>query len=115
LAQAPRQAQTVSLLIGCFDFSCYSISFHFFGFPFGLCLSSPTRSRKSDPKFPRIFGMTKFFARLANAAARQTAGYGMLRKCRNPNVDLWGKTLPKELRKERMDGREHWDGRNGRA
>jgi hypothetical protein len=47
----------------------------FFGFPFGLCLSSPTHSRKSDAKFPGIFGMTKFFARLANAAARQTAGY----------------------------------------
>jgi hypothetical protein len=59
----------------------------FVGFPFGLCLSSPTHSRKSDAKFPGIFGITKFFARLADAAARQTASYGMLRKCRNPNVE----------------------------
>jgi hypothetical protein len=41
--------------------------------------------------------MTKFFARLANAAAMQTAGYRMLRKCRNPNVDECpvGKNLAK--------------------
>jgi len=55
-------------LIGCFDFSCYSISFHFW-FPFWAMFVITYPLPEIRREVPRNFWLTKFFARLANAAA----------------------------------------------
>jgi hypothetical protein len=73
----------------------------FFWFPFRVMFVITYPLPVIRREVPRNVWLTKFFVRLANAAARQTAGYQVLKKCRNPNVAerAVGKNLAKGVGK----------------